>query len=175
MVHVPLITFRGVHGDLQLGAHLQHLHQARTHRLDATGHRGADATHLGSRAQHLREPLRHALADLLELPFAKTRELSPAVLRIPHDDVHLVEHLLPLFRQLVETVGLLHHDIRDIVAAATADIARAMTPVVGDIEGLLALRRRGKGFVDAVWIDIVVAGGIRGYLPDQIHHLGLSP
>ena len=175
IVHVTLGTLRGLHGDLQLGAHLQHLHQTGTHRLDTTGHRRADACHRGTWAQHLWEPFCHALADLLHLFLTKAREFSPAVLGIPHHKVHLLQHFLPFWCQLVEAVGLLHHDIGDIIAAAAADVTRAVTSVVGDIEGFLTFGRRGQRRSDAVRIDIIVAGGIRGGLPDQLLHLRLSP
>ena len=175
MVHVPLVTLGGLHGDLQLGTHLEHLHQARSHRLDTTRHYRADATHLGAWAQYLRETFRHALTDLLKLSLANPREFTPTALGVLHDDIHLVEHFLSYGCQFFETVGLLHHHIRDIVAAAAADITRSMTSIVGDIEGLLAFGRRCERRGDTVRIHVVVARGIRRGLLNQLYHLGLRP
>ena len=175
VVHVPLVALGGLHGDLELGAHLEHLHEAGAHGLDATGHHRADATDRGTGAQHLGETLRHALAYLLELSLAIAREFAPAVLGVAHDDVHLAEYPLSFGCQFVEAVGLLHHHIGDVVAAAAADVTGAMPAVVGDIERLLAFGRGRERRGDAVRIDVVVAGGIRRGLLNQLHHLGLGP
>ena len=160
VVQVPLVALRGFHGNLELGAYLQHLHGERTHRLDATGYDGADGRNPGTRTEHLGEVLNHAAADVLQLLLAIAREFAPTALGVAHDVIHIVEDLLASRCQLVERVGLLHHPIWDIVTTSAIDVTRAMTSVMRDIKGLLASRGRGEHGGDGIGIGVVVARGV---------------
>ena len=140
-----------------MGTHLKHLHHGSSHRLDATRHNRTAGCHLGSWTEHLGEVLRHPPSNILQLDLTIAREFAPTIFGVTHDEIHFMEHLTTCWCQLVKTVGMQHHHIGDIITTAAADITRAMTTVVGDIKGLLTLRRWCQRGGDTIRIDVIVA------------------
>ena len=118
--------------------------------------------------EHLGEVNHHATGDVAVLLTAVARQFTPTSLGVIHHELHLLIHTLSHGCQLVETVGTGHHLEGDVEPAAAADIAGAVTTVVGEIEGFLARRSRRIDGFDAVRVGIVVTRGIGGIGLDEV-------
>ena len=156
VVHVPLVTLRGHHGDAQFGVYLLHLSHGDTHRLDTSGHDGADTTDVCVVAEDLWKAFHQSSGYPTVLDLAITRQFSPSTLSVAHDELHLVEHTIACGCQFVYTIGMGNHLEGNVVAAATTDIARSMTAVMREVERLLTFRRRRQVVGNAVRIGVIV-------------------
>ena len=93
---------------------------------------------------------------MLLLP--KTGQVAPMLLRISKDDPHHFQCLLAHLCQFVHTVSLTEHIIGDIKPLTIFNIARAVTPIMRDIERHFSFRSWRQNRQCSIRIDTVVTG-----------------
>ena len=170
MVHIVLIALGGPHGNLQLGIDLRHLQHRISHRDHTTGSYRALGIDMRCALENLGKALHHAFGNLTMLLSAQGGQFAPTTLGIVQYQGHLVEHFLAHGCQFIDSTCTEHHLVRRIVTLTVADISRAMTSIVRDIERTLARRSRCQIIGNAIGVDTIVARRISGVLLNQFHH-----
>ena len=106
---------------------------------------------------------------MLFLP--KTGQVAPMLLCISKDDPHHFQCLLAHLCQFVHAVSLAEHIIGDIKALTVFNIARAVTPIMRDIERHFSFRSRRQDRQCSIRINTVVTGRKATVVLDDIESL----